>query len=454
MVNPPGIVSSRAAGALVALLLALTALGQQPDSVTASSISADELWLRLSLTGSRRLMGLVVGPFLAPTGTPVSIDDAVHEVRHVFEEDLRFSLHFTIARPDSGVTFKYSTDARRLDYKGWLSTGAQVLVCADLVVKRTGNQLILRLYDLASSRLIASKPYPLADNRRWLAHQMADEVIKQLTGEDGISRTRIAFSQTIGPGHKELSWVDYDGAAPTLLTSSGGLKLSPDWSPRGDRIAYCSYGANSLNIYTLDAVSRKVTTLCERPGLNTTPAWSPDGRNLAASLSFEGNSDIYLIDANGRGLRRLTASPGIDISPSWDPSGRQIAFVSDRTGTPQIYVMNADGADVRRVTFEGTYNTSPSWSPRGDLIAFVQRQPGGLNQVCVTNILGDTYLRLTSRGNNEDPCWSPDGLHLAFSSNRDGPWEVYTMDWNGANQRRVTFGGSGLSPTWSPRLQR
>ncbi|MEO0070402.1 MAG: Tol-Pal system beta propeller repeat protein TolB, partial [candidate division WOR-3 bacterium] len=152
--------------------------------------------------------------------------------------------------------------------------------------------------------------------------------------------------------------------------------------------------------------------------------------------------------------RRLTNSRGIDVSPTWSPNGRQLAFVSDRTGSPQIYIINIDGTDLRRLTFSGSYNTSPAWSPKGDLIAFVQRQPDGTNQICITNVLGDTYMRLTSQGNNEEPCWSPDGLHIAFASNRTGNWEIWTMDWNGANQRRITATNGATSPTWSPVLTR
>lgn len=435
-------------------VLPLCLLAQAPESTEKQPISVDELWLKLTFSGSRKRLSLVVADFTTPKETKPDTILLIRALQEVFIADLRFSLYFIFEEPESGKVYSFSTDPKKPDLKGWATTGAQVLICGDFICKKGTGQLNLRLYDLGSSRLIASKFYPLREDFRWLAHQMADEVIKLLTGEEGVSCTRIAFSLCRGFGEKELTVVDYDGAQLEHLTSSGGLKLFPDWSPRGDRIAYCSYASSSLNSYIFDIKSRRSRVLSNRKGLNTTPIFSPDGRTVAVSLSFEGNSEIYLTDVNGGNLRRLTNSPGIDISPTWSPNGRQIAFVSDRTGTPQIYIINIDGTDLQRLTFSGSYNTSPAWSPKGDLIAFVQRQPDGTNQICITNVLGDTYMRLTSQGNNEDPTWSPDGLHIAFASDRTGNWEIWTMDWNGANQRRITQTGGAFSPTWSPRLLR
>ena len=433
---------------LTLLLPPLLLLAQQPDS--SAALPAEELWLKITATGSRRRLSLVVADFTPAPDSSAAEQAPLDTLKAVLESDLSFSLHFVLQQPDSGITFDFSTDPRSVDLEGWASTGAEVLVCGALVRKASGPVIDLQLYDLATVRRIAAKSYALGGRLRWLAHEMADDIIKLLTGEDGVSRTRIAFSQATDQGQKELAAVDHDGADLGQLTGSGGVKLFPDWSPDGTRIAYCAYGDRSLNVLTLQLADGSVRTLIDRPGLNTTPAWSPDGRSLAVSLSYEGQSDIYVVNADGSNLRCLAHSSGIDISPCWSPTGGQIAFVSDRTGSPQVYVVDRDGTDLRRLTYEGSYNTSPAWSGRGDMIAFVQRQPGGANQICVTDIMGDTYVRLTSRGNNEDPCWSPDGLHLAFSSNRSGSYEIYTMDWSGANQTRVTAAGGATSPSWSP----
>jgi TolB protein len=439
----------------VAFLFSTYAQEQPPlTPAPAVEIPAEELWLKITSSSGRKKLDLVIADFSTPAGTSESLAVRVRDIRSVFVADLKFSLHFTFQEPDSGKTFDFVTDDKKLDFKGWGSTGAQILICGDLVAKRSGPQVQLRMYDLDVNRLIASKSYPLSEQWRWLAHQMADEVIKLLTPDDGINRTRLAFSRSLDRETKELCVVDYDGARIERLTSSGGLKLFPDWAPSGAVLAYSTYGSKTLDIYAYGLGTGRSSLLSARVGLNTTPAFSPDGRTIAASLGLDGNQEIYLMDPNGKNLRRLTDSKGIDISPCWSPNGRQIAFVSDRTGSPQVYVMNADGTDLQRLTFEGGYNTSPAWSPRGDLIAFVQRQPGGTNQVCVTNITGDTYMRLTSGMNNEDPSWSPDGLHIAFCSNRSGSFEIYTMDWTGASQRRVTNVRGAYSPSWSPRLSR
>ena len=44
---------------------------------------------------------------------------------------------------------------------------------------------------------------------------------------------------------------------------------------------------------------------------------------------------------------------------------------------------------------------------------------------------------------------------IAFASNRSGSWEIYLMDWDGANQRRITNHNSiSILPSWAPDNER
>jgi TolB protein len=48
------------------------------------------------------------------------------------------------------------------------------------------------------------------------------------------------------------------------------------------------------------------------------------------------------------------------------------------------------------------------------------------------------------------PKYSPDGRLIAFDSNRDGPTEIYIMNADGTNVRRLTFGGGSTGASWHP----
>jgi TolB protein len=415
-----------------------------------STYAQQEVWAKITAGATRQRIRLAVPNFMIPSNSPDGIISSSKEIRQITIDDLEFSLYFEIVKIDTLKPF--SIVEKKVDFTGWQNTGAQVLFVGDVQIKKK-TTLNIRLYDLFTRKVIGTKTYEISDNIRWLSHKIADDVIKLLTGEDGVSQTKIAFSLRKGTA-KELAVVDYDGYSLDQLTNSGELKLYPDWMPTANKIAFCSYAKNNFNIYTYDLNKKAIDLICSKDGLNTNPAYSPDGKLIAVSLSYESSPDIFIMNADGNNIRRITYGNSLDISPTWSPSGQELAFVSDRTGVPQIYVINIDGTNQRRLTFQGSYNTSPAWSPRGDLIAYVSRISDGSNQIYVTDLTGENRVCLTNLRNSEEPSFSPDGLHITFSSNRSGTYELYTMHWNGAGQRRITNTNGAFSPTWSMRLTR
>jgi dipeptidyl aminopeptidase/acylaminoacyl peptidase len=64
----------------------------------------------------------------------------------------------------------------------------------------------------------------------------------------------------------------------------------------------------------------------------------------------------------------------------------------------------------------------------------------------------DGIFNLTNRpGRDLGPTLSADGWWIAFQSDRDGDWEIYTMDFFGRHQTRQTYNpASDTDPVWTP----
>lgn len=349
---------------------------------------------------------------------------------------------------------KAELSAEVIDFKPWLAIGAEALVKAKLVMEGRSLAVDARLYEVTTGKqvMISSNKRDAKEFRK-VAHEIADNIIANLTGEKGIFSTRIAFVSNAG-GNKEIFTMDYDGEGVETVTQNGSINISPGWSPDGSAISYVSFKEGRSAVYIKDVRSGIDKRLSLPEGTSMGASWSPDGQRLAVVISRGGNADIFAINRNGSGLTQLTDNWGLDVSPSWSPTGKEIAFVSDRGGNPQIYIMDSSGGNVRRLTFEGKYNVSPSWSPIGDSIVFAGTTDGKFNIFTINTDGGGLMQLTTDAGNNENPTWSPDGRFITFSSTREGGSGIYIMHSDGADQKKVTsVKGRATNPSWGPRVK-
>ena len=94
----------------------------------------------------------------------------------------------------------------------------------------------------------------------------------------------------------------------------------------------------------------------------------------------------------------------------------------------------------------------PAWSPDGRRIVFSSTRDGD-PEVYVMNADGSEPRRLTTTpGRDAHPSWSPDGRTIAFQSPRqDGHTRLFLMNPDGSQQRALTqnTGFCGV-PVWSP----
>ena len=369
------------------------------------------------------------------------------ELKMMIENGLDFSLYFNVVNADTSLMALIGK--KELNYDDWIFLGAEHLIGGKFSSDGIRYHLDLLITDILRGKVIYRVELQSSvDSLNQLSYKAVDRVINILTGEEGISRSRIVFSIN-RQGAKEIYICNWDGSDGKFLTNNGSLNLFPAVSPSGQDIYFTSYVRGNPDLYRLKMNSTKLNPVSARRGINSAPAVSPNGKYIALTLTVDYNAELYLLDTDGKIVRRLTKSWGIESSPSFSPSGREIVFSSDRGGTVQLYITDIEGLNQRRLTFHGSYNGTPSWSPKGDRIAYASRE-GGRFQIYTISVIGEDLNRLTYTGNNQDPCFSPDGLHICYVSDRNGRKEIYTMNFDGNSQKRITSVRRAFNPYWIP----
>jgi len=240
------------------------------------------------------------------------------------------------------------------------------------------------------------------------------------------------------------------------------------------RIAYMrrSLESGSFHIYLITPDGKTEVNLNDEADLATYsgPSWSPDGQQIAFASDRSGNANynIYVMNLDGSNLRAVVEDTGGDFAPSWSPDGQKILFQARRSNTTRwdIYVVNLDGSGEQVLANTTLDEQLPTWSPDGSKILYQAGRDSIGTDIYVANADGSGVARLTS-GNgrlHSSPAWSPDGTQIAFESNLHqavvlgaipiAEYELYTMNADGSNIKRLTFDGGANSqvrnPTWSP----
>jgi TolB protein len=343
-------------------------------------------------------------------------------------------------------------------FEDWKVINAQALVTGRITKQPDGRlKAEFRLWDtFAGQQLAGQQFFTTPENKRRVAHIIADAIYERLTGEKGYFDTRIVFVDESGSAQKRvkrLAIMDQDGANVRYLSNGKDLVLTPRFSPSRQEITYMSFAGDRPRVYLLQLETGQQELVGNFPGMTIAPRFSPDGQKVVMSLlQDDGSANIYTMDLRSRTTTRLTNSQAIDTSASYSPDGSKIVFESDRGGRQQIYVMGADGSNPQRISFgNGSYST-PVWSPRGDLIAFT-KQSGGQFSIGVMKTDGSGERLLTSGFHNEGPTWAPNGRVLMFFRESAAGARLFTIDLTGRNERQIQTPNFASDPAWSPLLE-
>jgi TolB protein len=196
-----------------------------------------------------------------------------------------------------------------------------------------------------------------------------------ISDRDGINITptyspdgsTIAFATTVA-GNTEIATYNRDRNCCLEQHTRGRQfdSLSPSYSPDGRQIAFVSNRLGEPHIYVMPAGGGEPRLISDYSfggrGYNTSPEFSPRGQKVAYQTRLPNGTQQIMVADLERGNRRLLTNEGSNEDPSWAPDGRHVVFASrDREGGG-LFILDTVSGRIRPL-LRGTGYGLPGWSP-------------------------------------------------------------------------------------------
>lgn len=152
------------------------------------------------------------------------------------------------------------------------------------------------------------------------------------------------------------------GGEGVKLTSSPGIDIGGSFSPDGSRIVFESDRSGSQQVYVMNADGSDQRRITFLGGRSATPEWSPRGDQIAFT-HIAGNFRIAVMDPGGGNMHYLTDS-WQDEAPTWAPNGRVIQFfrTTRNSGKASIWQVDLTGNNERKLDTP-VDGSDPAWGP-------------------------------------------------------------------------------------------
>jgi RNA polymerase sigma factor (sigma-70 family) len=225
-------------------------------------------------------------------------------------------------------------------------------------------------------------------------------------------------------------------------------------------IALAAAGAGSLMWQAPAAMLREGQAAPATPGEGQAAAVAKHERPGKIYITVNradprGRSGIvrWLIALDPKTDARADVFEGCSIRPRVSPDGKSVAFEREEA----LWVRGLDrNAEPRRIVgLGGTNAASPVWSPDGKQIIINvghREEPRWIFTNLRFNIDGTGREELRIPHEDVVLDWSSDGRWLLTASHRGAKigWQLYVMQPDGTDQRRITEGGNPFYARFSP----
>jgi tetratricopeptide (TPR) repeat protein len=268
---------------------------------------------------------------------------------------------------------------------------------------------------------------------------------------------KIAF--TLWNGAKYDVWVaNVDGSGRTGIIWE---MRQPAFSPDGSKIAVNGEAHYHDNLHVANADGSNLMEVSEHLE-DSRPSWSPDGAHLVFDSTLHGDKRerIYILEtvsARAKDSWHVLRSAGGDTlgqDPCWLPDGRIVYRGCDYWAVGAdcgLYIVPSDGSAIPTQLTSNSSDMAPA--AHGNKIAFMSILDGNW-EIYSINTDGSDLKRLTDNGVNDGlPTFSPNGQFIAFVSDEGGQWAIWAMNTDGSGRRKLfdlnEGYGSGKEYDWT-----
>ena len=144
--------------------------------------------------------------------------------------------------------------------------------------------------------------------------------------------------------------------------------------------------------------------------------------------------ETWTMNPDGTNQHRANTEIKNLLIGTWSPDGQKIVF-SKEDDPKTRYLANADGTnEIVLPLVVGNMD----WSPDSSQFVYQSRSPQGKLEIFLYTLKTRKNVKLSGDSDDADPSFSPDGKQIAFTSWRDGNAEIYTMETDRSNVRRLT----------------
>lgn len=314
----------------------------------------------------------------------------------------------------------------------------------DFIVERHGREVFAGFAEFYGKRAI-----PFGFNR----------ALRRVTGETFAGLYKDFLEREREKARATLARIEGEGRVEgERLTHHGEGAAYPLFLDEETLIYYASDGRSDAQLRQLDlrdpARTKKLTRVSGRARASLAQDGSLYFDSLDSSRNLYNFFDLFKLEPGKRKRRRLTR--GLRArAPAVSADGKTLAFTLNSAGTTHLALAPIDAPEdyeiiVRSERFEQIY--TPVFSPDGRTLVYSIHRRGGHRDLEEIDLRSGARTRLTrDRALDTGPAFSPDGRSVYFASDRDGIFNIYRLDRQTGEIRKLTnVVGGAFMPALSP----